>query len=167
MISGNMVGSYSQMGKTFVLVDDEGNEIIGVIVDQETVFTAGDNDVREGMTYASDSGVSTGTKNIPAYETTQSSILIFPGESYSIQLSQRDKYDYTKLQAMIAKFNTSVSDSVFTEKVVFENSVYLVNSLTKVSDVIKNALTKSIDFNFVNDTEDIYMIHYFTYKEEI
>ena len=71
MISGNMVGSYSQMGKTFILMDENGNEITGVVVDQETVFTATDNDVREGFVYAGDSGVSTGTKNIPSYHTTE------------------------------------------------------------------------------------------------
>ena len=167
MISGNMVGSYSQMGKTLLLVDEDGNEITGVVVNQETVFTAHDNDVREGMVYASECGVSTGTKDIPAYKTTQSSILVLPGEAFSIPLSHYDKYNYTKLQAIITKFNTSVSDSVFTEKIVFEDCVYLVNSLTKVSDVLKNIDAKSIDLNLTNDTDDMYMIHYFTYKEEI
>ena len=61
MICGNMVGSYSQLGKTFTLVDENGNEIIGVVVDKETVFTATDNDVRQGKVYASNDGVSVGT----------------------------------------------------------------------------------------------------------
>lgn len=61
MICGNMVGSYSQIGKTFVLVDENGNEITGVIVDKEVIFTATDNDVREGKVYASNDGVSIGT----------------------------------------------------------------------------------------------------------
>ena len=64
MISGNMVGSYSQLGKTFILTDEYGNEITGVVVDQETVFTATDNDVREGKTYASNDGVSVGTLKV-------------------------------------------------------------------------------------------------------
>ena len=64
MISGNMVGSYSQIGKTFTLVDENGNEITGVIVDQETVFTATDNDVIKGKIYASNDGVSVGTLEI-------------------------------------------------------------------------------------------------------
>ena len=37
MICGNMVGSYSQIGKTFTLVDEDGNEIVGVVVDKETI----------------------------------------------------------------------------------------------------------------------------------
>ena len=57
-ISGNMVGSYSQIGKTFTLVDENGHEIVGVVVDKETIFTATDNDVRQGKVYASNDGVS-------------------------------------------------------------------------------------------------------------
>ena len=64
MISGNMVGSYNQIGKTFILVDDEGNEVTGVVVDSEVVFTATDSDVRKGKVYASDNGVSTGTLEV-------------------------------------------------------------------------------------------------------
>lgn len=64
MICGNMVGSYSQIGKTFTLVDENGNEIIGVVVDKETVFTATDNDVRQGKVYASNDGVSVGTLTV-------------------------------------------------------------------------------------------------------
>ena len=64
MISGNMVGSYSQIGKTFVLVDENGNELTGVVVDQETMFTATDDDVIKGKVYASNDGVSVGTLEI-------------------------------------------------------------------------------------------------------
>lgn len=64
MISGNMVGAYSQIGKTFILTDENGNEITGIVVDQETVFTATDSDVVEGKVYASNDGVSVGTLKI-------------------------------------------------------------------------------------------------------
>lgn len=64
MISGNMVGTYSQLGKTLLLVDEYGNEIPGVIVSQEAVFTANDNDVRRGKVYASNDGVSVGTLDV-------------------------------------------------------------------------------------------------------
>lgn len=64
MISGNMVGAYSQIGKTFILVDADGNEFTGVVVDQETIFTAADDDVREGKVYASNDGVSVGTLQV-------------------------------------------------------------------------------------------------------
>ena len=63
-ISGNMVGAYSSIGKTFTLVDKDGNEIIGVIVDKEVIFTATDSDVVKGKVYASDDGVSVGTLEV-------------------------------------------------------------------------------------------------------
>jgi hypothetical protein len=64
MISGNLVGSYSSLGKTVIFVDENGNEIMGVVVGQETVLTANDNDVREGKVYASNEGVSVGTLKV-------------------------------------------------------------------------------------------------------
>ena len=64
MISGNLVGSYSSLGKTVIFVDENGNEVMGVVVGQETVLTANDNDVREGKVYASNEGVSVGTLKV-------------------------------------------------------------------------------------------------------
>lgn len=166
-ISGNLVGSYSQLGKTFILTDENGNELTGVVVNQETIFTAHDNDVREGMVYASDEGVSTGTKNIPAYRTTKGRQLIAAGTSFSINLPQYDKYNFSELQCVIAPFNTSSVDSVAADKVVVNNCVYPTGSTEKLSDATQNSATKSIDLNITNNTDNYYVIHYFTYKEEI
>jgi hypothetical protein len=166
MISGNMVGSYSQLGRTLTIVDENGEELIGVIVDQETKFTATDNDVREGMTYASDSGVSTGTKDIPIYRTTAGFCGIASGKSFSIRLNTYDNYDYTKLQCIITKFNTNHLDSVSAEKVVINDAVYQVGSTEKIASVTKNSETKSIDLNITNNTNSNYYIRFFTYREE-
>jgi hypothetical protein len=65
IIAGNMVGSYSQIGKTLTFVDANGNEVVGVITDQEVVFTATDEDVKKGKVYASDNGISVGTLEVP------------------------------------------------------------------------------------------------------
>lgn len=64
MIVGNMVGSYSSIGKTYILEDNDGNEFVGVVVDSEVIFTAVDSDVRKGKVYASDEGVSVGTLEV-------------------------------------------------------------------------------------------------------
>lgn len=165
-IVGNMTGCYSPIGKTFIIADENGNEITGVVVDQERIFTATDNDVREGMVYASDSGVSTGNKNIPSYRTTKGRRLVSAGNSFSIPLSDYDQYDFTELQCIIAPFNTSVTDSVAADKVVLYNCVYPTGSTTKISDVTKNIGEKSIDLNIVNDSNNVYILHYVTYKEE-
>ena len=63
-IVGNMVGCYSPMGKTFIIEDESGNELTGVVVDSQVLFTAVDSDVRKGKVYASDNGVSTGTLEV-------------------------------------------------------------------------------------------------------
>jgi hypothetical protein len=167
MISGNMVGSYSQIGKTFILVDEDGNEITGVCVDNPVVFTAGDNDVREGMVYASDDGISTGTKDIPIYRTWAGSYLIMPGKKFSIPFSKYNQHDYTVFQCMISLANMSNFDnSVETSMVSIKDGVYEVNSAVKMSDVSVNLDNKSIDLNISNNSENYYVIHYFTYREE-
>lgn len=167
MISGNMVGSYSQMGKTFILLDENGNEITGVVVDQETIFTAGDNDVRDGMIYASDDGVSTGTKDIPPYRTTAGYRLISPKEEFCIPLSDYQQYDYTVFQCMITLVDMNdINNSVATSMVSIKNGVYAVNSTTKLANVVKDHENMSIKLNVSNDSNDYYFIYYFTYRQE-
>lgn len=165
MISGNMVGQYSQIGKTFVIIDGTGAEYTGVVVDQETIFDATDNDVREGKVYASDSGVSTGTKVIPAYHTYEGSKIITAGSEFKIALSSSDLYDYTKLQCIICPFNSSMSNSVAAERVVINNNVYNVNTTTSIATVTKNVDEKSIDLGITNESSISYIIRFITYKE--
>ena len=60
-IVGNMVGCYSPMGKTFILEDENGNELTGIVVDQEVVFTATAADIIKGKVAGTDDGVTVGT----------------------------------------------------------------------------------------------------------
>lgn len=60
-IVGNMVGCYSPMGKTFILEDENGNEVTGIVVDQEVVFTATAADIVAGKTAGTEDGVVVGT----------------------------------------------------------------------------------------------------------
>ena len=62
-IFGNMIGGTAPL-KTVTIVDENGNELVGVITKSEVVFTAEDSDVRKGKVYASDNGVSIGTLEI-------------------------------------------------------------------------------------------------------
>ena len=164
---GNMIGGVAPL-KTLKLIDESGVEIVGVVTDSEVIFTATDNDVREGFVYASDGGVSTGTKDIPAYRTTAGYTTVLPTEDFVISsLFQSDRYNYTELQCIITVFNTNINDSVSAEKVVINNSVYNVGDTTKFSDVIKDMSAKLINLNITNDSENIYLIRYFTYKEEL
>ena len=165
-IYGNTVGA-STCPKSFVLATEDGTELVGVVVDDVTVFTAdAAKDIREGTVAATEKGVVTGTKRIPSYETVQSSRLIRPGSTFSIPLSRYDAYDYTQFQCVIAKRNTSITDSVEVDKVGIYDNVYLTNSTEALSSITKNSDDKSINLNITNDTDDIYYIHYFTFKEE-
>jgi hypothetical protein len=166
VIYGNPVGG-ALNAKTYELQYNGGTTpIMAVVVDEEKVFDATENDVRKGKTFASDSGVKVGTKDIPAYRTEQGAVTILPNQKFSILLNEYNQYDYTKLQCMISKFNTTVEDSVAIDRVVIDGCVYAVNSTDIISSVTKNAETKSINLNIMNETSDVYMLRYFTYRQE-
>ena len=166
VIYGNPVGG-ALNAKTYQLECNDGTkEIMAVVVDEEQMFDATANDVRTGKTFATNSGVVVGTKDIPAYRTTQGTVLIRPNESFSILLDEYNQYDYTKLQCMISKLNETVQSSVSVDRVVIDDSSYLVNSTTVLSSVTKNLQTKSIDLNLINDTNYTYVLRFFTYREE-
>lgn len=164
MISGNMVGSYSSIGKTFILVDENGAEITGVCVDNPVVFTAGDNDVREGMVYAGDDGVSIGTKDIPIYYSAEGTKAIQNGKALKIPTPD---YDYTKLQCIVCSYNTNLQNSVSALQVVINNSVYNVMSLDALSTVSADIENGSgvINLGITNTTGKPVLIRYFTFKE--
>lgn len=163
-IYGNATGGFG-MPKTFVLTDKNGNEFTGVVVGERTVFTATTDDVKIGKTFASNEGIQTG-EDTRTYRTLHACRCILPNESFTIPLSEYDRYDYTQFQAVISVFNTSRLDSLTVEKSVLYDGVYNVNSNDKISDVTKNADTKSVDLNITNNTDNTFIVHYNTYKEE-
>ena len=161
---GNVAGGFG-MPKIIEIVDDNGNDILGAVTDSEVTLDATRADVKVGKIFASNDGIQEGI-DTKTYRTTHASRAVLPGESFTIPLSEYDKYDYTKFQAIIAEFNTTNLDSTAVSKISFNNAVYNVNSTTKLSDVTKNSSTKAIDLNITNDTDNTYVIHYSTYKEE-
>ena len=166
-IYGNPVGG-ALNAKTFMLEVNGGKtEIAATVVGEETVFDATPNDVRTGKKFATSSGVEVGTKDIPAYRTAQGAVIIKPNENFSIVLEGYSQYDYTKLQCLISKFNTSVDDSVAVDKVVIGDNVYEVNSTIPLAAVTKDAATKSIKLNIKNESSVDYVLRYFTYREEV
>lgn len=60
-IVGGMVGMYSPFGKSFVIEDENGNEITGIVVSQETVMTATAADIVAGKTAGTEDGIVVGT----------------------------------------------------------------------------------------------------------
>lgn len=161
MISGNMVGSYSQIGKTFILVDEDGNEITGICVDNPVVFTAGDNDVRENFVYAGDSGVSVGTKVIPIYYAGYGKIAISSGKNATITTPE---YNYSNLIAVISTFDKNISQSVASTYVSVDDAMYIAGSNTKVSDIVVDKESRKIDLGVTVDKNSI--LRYLIIREE-
>ena len=48
VICGNLVGGIMGYGKTFVLVDENDNELTGVVVNEMTILTATAEDIKQG-----------------------------------------------------------------------------------------------------------------------
>ena len=162
-ILGNATGGFG-FPKTYILTDENGNELTGVYVESETIFTATDNDVREGKVYASDSGVSTGSKNIPTYNTTEGRKIIPNGSKFVLPMVD---YDYTRLQAIFCAFNTNADNSVSATKVAINNAVYEVQSTIPLSEITQVANDQSgvIDFGITNTSGAPCVLRYFAYKE--
>lgn len=151
---------------TFVITDANGNDIPAVLVDEEIVITATPNDIRKGVTAITNDGVIVGEKEIPVYITLEGRRQIKSGARFEIPyLSSQNMYDFTKLQAAICEFNTTVDDSVATEKVVLNENVYPVLSSESIGVVSKNASSKKIDIGIINDSDSPYVLRYFMYKE--
>lgn len=164
MIFGSPSGGFGYP-KTFILLDENGNELTGIVVDSKTIFDATTNDVREGKVFASDNGVEIGTKIIPAYHIFEGYKIITSGKSYTIQITKLDAYDYTKMQSIICDFNTNLNDSVFATKIAINNKIYEVLSVLEVSNITKNHENKTIEFGITNTTDKPIIIRYFLYKE--
>lgn len=149
---------------TYVLVDDDGNEVPAVFVEAETVLTATPNDIRIGTVAVTDNGVEEGSKDIPAYYVSEGYRLITKGSAF--ETVSFDKYDFTKLQVILCPWAGSMSKSTAADKVVIEESVYSVNSSTAIATVIRDDDKQTINLGITNDSDSLYVMRYFTYKEE-
>lgn len=162
MIYGNSVGGIG-IERTYILVDESGNELTAVVSEEPVTLDAGANDIRIGKTAATVEGVTEGTKRIPSYQTLEGAKIVSNGSKLVLPIAD---YEYTKMQALICAFNTSLSDSVKTEKVAINDRVYEVNSTTSLAEIEIDADNKRIDFGITNNSGSQLIIRYFTYKEE-
>lgn len=164
MIIGNAVGGIP-FAKSYILKTEDGTEMPAVLTDKKIVFTATTNDIREGKVAATGNGVVTGEKVIPSYHTLEAVRFIPVGSEFTIQISDKDMYDYTKLQVIICDYNTSMLDSVLSRKVAILDKVYNVGSSEEISTVTKDKTTKTIDLGITNDSDHPCVIRFFIYKE--
>ncbi len=171
--AGNLKGSMSApkiIGDTetvFILEDEAGTEVVGVLVDEVTAFDATENDIRTGKVAVTDSGVTVGTKEIPAYHTTEGARVIPKGQKIRIPIikDERNLYDFTKLQVLICPFNGNVDGSVAVTMVAINDGVYRVLSSDKISIVIKDTESGQIDLDIINDSDGKFVVRFVTYKE--
>ena len=162
MINGNTIGIGSAPLKTVILTDENGTEITGVITGSEVVFTATDNDVRSGMVYASDEGVSTGTKDIPVYYASYGHKIIFANSEATISTLE---YDYKNLIVTISTYDTSWNQSLSSTYVSIDNGMYAVGSNVKLSDISIDHDNEQIHLGITVNEKSV--LRYFVTKEEI
>lgn len=63
IIAGNVVGGKAPL-KTILFEDEDGNQVMGLVVDSKVILTATPEDVRKGKVFVSDSGLSVGTMEV-------------------------------------------------------------------------------------------------------
>ena len=160
-IYGNVVGGSGGFGKTFILEDEAGTQFMAVCVGEETVFTATDNDVREGLVYASDKGVSTGTKIIPVYYARYGEKIILANREATITTPE---YDYDSLMVIVSTYNISSSQSVSSTYLSVYDAMYMVGGNTKVSDITIDAENEQINLGITVSEKSV--LRYFVIKEE-
>lgn len=151
--------------QTFILIDEDGHEMQAFLTEEEVVLDATPNDIRIGTTAVTDAGVTVGEKEIPSYYVTEGARKITAGSQFLLKV--RDgRYAYTKLQALFCIYNTSITNSVSTDKVAVNDNVYPVNSTNVISAITLDDDAETILFNIKNDSDNAYVLRYFSYKEE-
>lgn len=163
ILEGLTIGTVDDEPATYMLVTPDGQEIPAVMVSDETVFTATENDIRQGLIAATAKGVTTGTKEIPPYYTAEGVVAIPNGKACMVK---HHLYDYTKFQGIVCGFNTSLSNSVSAEAVAIENVVYPVLSTEVLAGVTKDHDNMSVALNINNTSGALCLVRYFMYKEE-
>lgn len=157
------VGTRVEIPTTYVLVDENGNELVALLTDEEVKLTASEKtDIRAGTTAITDKGVVTGEKEIPAYHTYDGYRLVTNGTAFLIPLAN---YDYTKMQSIICRFNKNLTNSVSAVQVSMYDKVYEVGSTVALASVTKDAFNSRVDFGLTNKSGEIRVLRYIMYKE--
>lgn len=147
----------------FILEDEAGKQVVGVLVDEVTPFDATPNDIRIGKLAVTNEGVTVGEKEIPAYHTTEGTQIVTSGSE--CRIINLKNCEYTKLQVLICSFNGSLAKSVATVNVSINGKVYAVNSDEVLAEVVIDVPNKQVRLGIINEDEKPRVIRYFTYKE--
>jgi hypothetical protein len=149
----------------YLIVDEDGNQLFATFTEQEILTNATANDIRIGKTAVTENGLVEGENTI-TYRTTEGWEYVLPDSDFVITgLHEYNKYNYTKIQCVIAKYVSS-TDKTAIEKIVLNDNVYNAGSSTVISTLTKDINSKTVNLNITNNTSDIYIIYFFTYAEE-
>lgn len=160
MICGNKIGG-SREPKTYYIESNVGEYLLGVVVDELEIFDVSCEDVAVGKKFACGSGVMEGTNDSPRCSTTNGVHEVYPGVEFILTLPEREQWDYSQLQCMMAPKDAPYS----IDKVVINDEVFNTSG-EKIADVTKDAANKSIYLNITNNTTNIYLLYFFVCKEE-
>jgi len=164
---GGSSGGGDPNGTLYLLEDEAGNQVYATLVGDEVVpITATANDIRAGKTAVTDDGIITGEKEIPAYHTTEGVQITPAGSACTIFIPDFNRYDYTKLQAIVCEFNSTITDSVAAQSVCIDDNVYAAGNTSSIAVVSLDHENKQIVLGITNETDKPLIIRYFTYKEE-
>ena len=160
MICGNKVGGTREC-KTYV-IQGNGIELLGVVVDELEMFDATCEDVMSGKKFASDTGACIGINDSPCCCVSTGVHEVYPGVEFLLKIPERDQWDYTTLQGMMAPKNNPFK----IDKVIIDDTVYNTDG-EALATVTKDAANKTIRFNITNTTSEIYIFYFFVCKEEM
>ena len=168
MILGNKVGG-SRDVKTYKVILTDGETELGVFDcvcdDKEyTQFTATREDVAAGKTFACDEGICVGTNDFSNCRVTHGEHEVYPGVEFMITLENDHQWDYTYFTGMI--YPKREDGKKVIEKLIMDDGVYDLSG-KKVADVTKDAGEQTVRLNLVNMTDRIYILSYFTYREDV
>lgn len=147
-----------------LFVDQNGYELKAALVDSDAELTATSNDIRIGTTAVTNDGITDGEKFIPAYHTSEGVQIVLGGRPFKISGLANNRF--TKLQVLICKFNSTIENSVSTEKVSIDSKVYAVNSIDPISEVTVTDDNNTIDLGINNTETTMRIMRYFLYREE-
>ena len=165
MIYGNRVGGVTPE-KTYIITnEDETVKFSAVAIelndeDAPFIFTAKSEDVAAGKRFVGDGGACDGTNTCPRCRDLSGIHEVHPNVDVDLLLEEYDMWDYSYLQGYIS----TKDDPYNVLMLIADNAVYQNGEL--VSNVEKDEINKTIRFNVTNNSEDVYLLHYFICKEE-
>ena len=147
-IHGNAVGGTAPI-KTLIMVDDDGNELTGVITGSEVIFDATPADVRMGKTFAGNDGIQVGEMVVSQ---SYGSVML-PANSEAVIVTP--EYEYSYLMVTICRYDTNEAQSVVPMYVSVGNAMYDASSGTKLSDIAVDVDSEQINLGITVNEEAV------------